>query len=149
MGALVPAPDDQDQVPTYEELYSRQPSNPSTGYSRVPITEQLDDLDIERTPHHHHHHRTNTGTTPPSTSTAIELDNNNDDNDDHTLDQSPPYATPLTPGDAHTHCAECDRQLERRERRRSCEKMCHYVTGTVIFSVFFLTILGIFVVMRH
>ena len=31
MGALVPAPDDQDQVPTYEELYSRQPSNPSTG----------------------------------------------------------------------------------------------------------------------
>ncbi|CDM27059.1 hypothetical protein DTO013E5_4247 [Penicillium roqueforti] len=48
--------------------------------------------------------------------------------------------------DQHTHCAECDRQQERRERRESSQKACGMVATTFILISLFLMILGIVIV---
>lgn len=46
-------------------------------------------------------------------------------------------------GQEHTHCAECDRQRERRERRESAQKSCGMVAKTFIMIALFLMILGV------
>lgn len=46
-------------------------------------------------------------------------------------------------GQEHTHCAECDRQRERRERRESSQKSCGMVAKTFILIALFLMILGV------
>ena len=46
-------------------------------------------------------------------------------------------------GQEHTHCAECDRQRERRERRESTQKSCGMVAKTFIMMALFLMILGV------
>ncbi|KAJ5824565.1 hypothetical protein N7447_006905 [Penicillium robsamsonii] len=43
----------------------------------------------------------------------------------------------------HTHCAECDRQRERRENRESGQRACAMVAKTFILISLFLMILGI------
>lgn len=43
----------------------------------------------------------------------------------------------------HTHCAECDRQRERKERRESEQRACGLVSRTFILIFLFLMILGI------
>ncbi|KAJ5502950.1 hypothetical protein N7463_005824 [Penicillium fimorum] len=45
--------------------------------------------------------------------------------------------------DQHTHCAECDRQRERRENRESGQRACAMVAKTFILISLFLMILGI------
>ncbi|KAJ5450195.1 uncharacterized protein N7458_006644 [Penicillium daleae] len=47
----------------------------------------------------------------------------------------------------HTHCEECDRQLERRERRRSKEHCCTMVSRTFITIALFLMIFGVVAVL--
>lgn len=46
----------------------------------------------------------------------------------------------------HTHCAECDRQRERREGRESSQKACGMVARTFILIFLFMMILGIVIV---
>lgn len=46
----------------------------------------------------------------------------------------------------HTHCAECDRQRERRERREFSQKACGMVAKTFILIFLFMMILGIVIV---
>lgn len=51
--------------------------------------------------------------------------------------------TVLNDSNQHTHCAECDRQRERKERRESEQKACGLVAKTFILIFLFLMILGI------
>ena len=51
--------------------------------------------------------------------------------------------TTVVQPDQHTHCAECDRQQERREKRESAQKSCGMVAKTFILIALFLMILGI------
>lgn len=46
-------------------------------------------------------------------------------------------------GPDHAHCAECDRQRERRERRESEQRTCAIVSKTFILICLFLVVLGI------
>ncbi|OOQ91384.1 hypothetical protein PEBR_00046 [Penicillium brasilianum] len=100
-------------APPYEELYSQRPSNPLTGYTRVAAADEPD-LDLERDAHQH------------DPSTPLELNGS-------TSNSYKP----------HTHCEECDRQLERRERRRSKEHCCTTVSRTFMTIALFLMIFGI------
>ncbi|KAF7717205.1 Uncharacterized protein PECH_004059 [Penicillium ucsense] len=138
MGA--PTPNRNEEVPAYEELYSRPPSNPSTGYSHIPTTAaDTPDLtiDIERTAHKHHPHHQQRSTLPPSP--TFELD------ETPTPDPQPPQPSE----GPHFHCAECDRQMDSRERRRLCAKVTNAVTGTLMIISFFVMIGYIFMVMRR
>jgi hypothetical protein len=58
--------------------------------------------------------------------------------------QSDPVELAPTAGqDQHSHCAECDRQRERRERRESAQRSCGMVAKTFILIALFLMILGV------
>jgi hypothetical protein len=64
----------------------------------------------------------------------------------HRHHSAPVELTPTTVDDQvgqHMHCAECDRQQERRERRESSRKSCGMVAKTFILIALFLMILGI------
>lgn len=43
----------------------------------------------------------------------------------------------------HIHCAECDRQRERKERRESSQKACGMVATTFILIFLFMMVVGI------
>lgn len=82
-------------------------------YTRVAAADEPD-LDLERDAHQH------------NASTPLELN-------ESTSNSYKP----------HTHCEECDRQLERRERRRSKEHCCTTVSRTFMTIALFLMIFGI------
>ncbi|CAI7638115.1 unnamed protein product [Penicillium glandicola] len=61
----------------------------------------------------------------------------------HHLHSGPAIGVTATEQDQHTHCAECDRQRERRERRENSQKFCATVAKTFILISLFLVVLGI------
>ncbi|KAJ5295343.1 hypothetical protein PENANT_c001G04083 [Penicillium antarcticum] len=102
-------------APAYEDLFHERPGG-RTGYAMVGQIDDTADVDIEQAHQHTHGHQ------------------NAED----------PSSIPLsTQENQHSHCAECDRQRERRERRESAHKSCGIVSRTFILIFFFLMILGV------
>lgn len=52
-------------------------------------------------------------------------------------------ASPAADAALHVHCEECDRRLERREKRRSKEHCCTMVSVTFMVIALFLMLFGI------
>ncbi|KGO39670.1 hypothetical protein PEX1_044900 [Penicillium expansum] len=102
-------------APAYEDLFHERGSSSRNGYAMVG---QIDDdtTDAHRDVEQGHHL--------------------------HTV-PAPIAVTVADEPDQHTHCAECDRQQERRERRESSQKACTMVATTFILISLFLAILGI------
>ncbi|KAJ5777496.1 hypothetical protein N7520_000742 [Penicillium odoratum] len=103
----------QEAAPAYEELFEQRPSNPVTGYSHIPVA---DELDVENRGHEHAHHL---DTDTP----VIHLAAQNEEQ-------------------VHFHCEECDRRQERRERRRSNQNCCMMVSATFVIIIFLLCVFG-------
>ncbi|OQD71781.1 hypothetical protein PENPOL_c001G06879 [Penicillium polonicum] len=106
-------------APAYEDLFHERGSSSRNGYTMVGQADTVEHRDVE---HGHHLH-----------------------------DVSVPVPAPIAvtvADDAvqHTHCAECDRQRERRERREFSQKACGMVAKTFILIFLFMMILGIVIV---
>ncbi|KAJ5964805.1 uncharacterized protein N7479_004681 [Penicillium vulpinum] len=105
-------------APAYEDLFQERGSSSRNGYTMVGQTDTTHEhRDIEQG--HHHLHAIPAPIPIPIGVTA-----------------------PEEP-DQHIHCAECDRQRERRERRGSSQRACSMVARTFILISLFLMILGI------
>ncbi|KAJ5491008.1 hypothetical protein N7539_002575 [Penicillium diatomitis] len=114
---------------TNELLYAQYSHIPTTAADTRDLT-----IDIERTAHKHHPHPQRSTLSP---SPNFELDET-------------PTPDPQQPSEGpHFHCAECDRQMDSRERRRLCAKVTNAVTGTLMIISFFVMIGYIFMVMRR
>ncbi|KAF3398239.1 hypothetical protein F1880_005988 [Penicillium rolfsii] len=101
-------------APPYEEIYAPRGSNSQAGYSHV----AADEPDLEADVHDHHHH-------DAAARSSLELNE-----------------TRTNANGDHVHCESCDRQLERRERRRSRDQCCATVSRTMMTMSFFLMIFG-------
>ncbi|KAJ5166955.1 uncharacterized protein N7482_005736 [Penicillium canariense] len=77
---------------------------------------------------------------------AEELDLERDSHQ-HDASLSAELGQPNTDGKPHTHCEECDRQLDRRERRKSKEHCCTMLARTFMSITLFLVIFGIVAVL--
>ncbi|CRL25296.1 unnamed protein product [Penicillium camemberti] len=107
-------------APAYEDLFHERGSSSRNGYTMVGQTETIEETrDVE---HAHHLHDVSVPIPAPIAVTVA--------------DESVP----------HTHCAECDRQRERRERREFSQKACGMVAKTFILIFLFMMILGIVIV---
>ncbi|KAJ5546827.1 hypothetical protein N7494_004412 [Penicillium frequentans] len=103
----------QEAAPAYEELYEQRPSNSRTGYSHVPVADEVDD--IEHQGHEHHLHSND--------APALQLASQNEEL-------------------VHLHCEECDRRQERRERRKASQNCCMMVSVTFMVIIFLLCFFG-------
>ncbi|KAF4762704.1 hypothetical protein N7455_000915 [Penicillium solitum] len=106
-------------APAYEDLFHERGSSSRNGYSMVGQTDTIEENRVE---HGHHLHDVPVPIPAPIAVTVA---------DDSVQ---------------HTHCAECDRQRERREKREFSQKACGMVAKTFILIFLFMMILGIVIV---
>ncbi|CAI7670082.1 unnamed protein product [Penicillium viridicatum] len=107
-------------APAYEDLFHERGSSSRNGYTMVGQTETDEHRDVE---HGHHLHDVPVPVPAPAVTVTVA---------DDTVQ--------------HTHCAECDRQRERRERREFSQRACGMVAKTFILIFLFMMILGIVIV---
>ncbi|KGO73804.1 hypothetical protein PITC_035200 [Penicillium italicum] len=101
-------------APAYEDLFHERGSSSRNGYAMVGQIDETTDTQRDVEQGHHLH--------------AV---------------PAPIAVTEADEPQQHTHCAECDRQQERRERRISSQKACSMVAYTFILISLFMMILGV------
>ncbi|KAJ5617328.1 hypothetical protein N7537_002442 [Penicillium hordei] len=106
-------------APAYEDLFHERGSSSRNGYTMVGQTDTTDEHHDVEQGHHLH---------------------------DVPVPVPAPIVTVADEPVPHIHCAECDRQRERRERRESSQKACGMVSKTFILIALFMMILGIVIV---
>lgn len=84
---------------------------------------------------------------------TVELVDNSSRNDASRAhdEESHPHSTApvIDPTKPHHHCEICDRQLERREKKRSEARSCQIVALTLIVAFICATVLGFAIARAH